>query len=185
VQKKKKKENSVHFILQRRSVATMDDFMKLQEQQSLGVTHVHAWDAFVVRLDGRAFSVFTKQTFGALSKEFKAIMVETARRLMAEFCAGAAATHSDEITLLFPPLCTQAEATELGVREPQRMWSGRTMKMATVMASFAASVFTVSWQKYLGRCVGGIYLLHVLTFFCWGSFAGTPAGRGKELPLGL
>ncbi len=173
MQKKKKKENSVHFILQRRSVATMDDFMKLQEQQSLGVTHVHAWDAFVVRLDGRAFSVF------------KAIMVETARRLMAEFCAGAAATHSDEITLLFPPLCTQAEATELGVREPQRMWSGRTMKMATVMASFAASVFTVSWQKYLGRCVGGIYLLHVLTFFCWGSFAGTPAGRGKELPLGL
>ena len=122
---------------------TLGDCMKHLEDVSAAVARVHPWDTYAIRLDGRAFSSFAKRHFGALSTVFRDMMRHTAGRLMTEFCAEAASTHSDEITLLYPALCSKAEADSLGSAAPQRMWSGRTLKTATVAASFAASVFTV------------------------------------------
>ncbi len=86
-----------------------------------------AWT--VLRLDGRAFTHFTA---GRFAKPFDArlrdLMVAAARSLMEDFHGLYACTHSDEISVLFPP--------------GWRLFDGRVEKLVSVSAGLASAAFT-------------------------------------------
>lgn len=58
-------------------------------------------ESFVVRLDGRSFSKFTKKFFKPFDIIFVKAMCKTMIDLVEEFDAQTGYTHSDEITLIF------------------------------------------------------------------------------------
>ena len=88
----------------------LGDRMKYYEEKSREFESVPPNLPFIVRLDGRCFSKFTRK-FKKLATEtgsklpyfpqFKNAMILTAHHLMHEFGASSAYTHSDEITLIF------------------------------------------------------------------------------------
>lgn len=90
-----------------------------------------AGQPFVVRLDGVAFKTLTAGMAKPFDPRFTQAMMLTARDLMDRSAARLGFCQSDEITLVFGP-----EGSALNI-----MYSGRTMKVASVLASIAAARF--------------------------------------------
>lgn len=90
-----------------------------------------AGQPFVVRLDGVAFKGLTAGMAKPFDPRFTQAMMLTARDLMDRSAARLGFCQSDEITLVFGP-----EVNVLNI-----MYSGRTIKIASVLASIAAARF--------------------------------------------
>ncbi len=120
----------------------LGDRMKYYENESLKITNVSKNSPFIVRIDGRSFSKFTKkfkkdaeQKYNLpYSPEFKRIMILVATDLLHEFKAATVYTHSDEITLIFAPTFTDGEANEY-------IFKGKVFKILTAISSFASVSF--------------------------------------------
>jgi tRNA(His) guanylyltransferase len=122
-----------------------DDFgdrMKAYEAVETGrVFNVHL--PVYARIDGRAFSTFTR----GMAKPFDATLIEamaaTAGSLVRHTHARIGHTQSDEISLVW-----QAEGETSDI-----FFSGKTMKMASVLASLAAATFAsaipAAWRTRL------------------------------------
>lgn len=91
---------------------------------------------FVIRLDGHAFSKFTRGLKKPYDYNLHKVFTVTAMYLMKEFHANAAYTHSDEISLLFYP---QKTKNHDGWCEP--LYGGRIQKMITICASMCTMFF--------------------------------------------
>jgi tRNA(His) guanylyltransferase len=116
---------------------------------------------FIIRLDGRAFSgLFStlktwewrnnKQPY---SVAFQNAMTETAKDLLYEFSPSTVYTHSDEITMIFPALCTYEEYKR-GVRDDGRnisghMFDGQLFKLLSIIPSFTSTRFTYHLEREL------------------------------------
>ncbi|QKF93647.1 tRNAHis guanylyltransferase Thg1 [Fadolivirus algeromassiliense] len=95
---------------------------------------------FVVRLDGRAFSKYTigfKKPFDNL---FQCAMINTMNDLVTEFSVRTGYTHSDEITLVFPEVCTEDEYNN-NTNKATHIYDGRILKICTVLAGYCSSKF--------------------------------------------
>ena len=84
---------------------------------------------YVIRLDGHAFSNFTRGLQKPYDYNFHKAFSNTAMYLMKEFRADTAYTHSDKISLLFYPQRTKKDD---GWREP--LYGGRIQKMISICA---------------------------------------------------
>ena len=71
------------------------------------------YEAFIIRLDGRSFSKFTKKLFKPFDVNFVRAMSYTMKDLVVKFEAQTGYTHSDEITLIFAPTCTLEEYNQV------------------------------------------------------------------------
>lgn len=98
------------------------------------------WDAklpssssYVIRLDGHAFSKFTRHFRKPLDARITQSMVSTTVDLLNEFNAVCGFTQSDEITLVFP-------AANTSTGQPH-IFSGRVQKLASLTSSFASIRF--------------------------------------------
>jgi tRNA(His) guanylyltransferase len=69
-------------------------------------------ESYVIRLDGRSFSKFTKKFVKPFDLVFVKAMCMTMQDLVEEFEAQTGYTHSDEITLIFNAKCTELEEFE-------------------------------------------------------------------------
>ncbi len=84
-----------------------------------------------VRLDGRAFSTFTKGLPRPYDKKLSWIMAEVTKTLMQKMHCDIAYTQSDEISL----------GWFVGAENSQLLFGGRTQKLITVLAGFASAKF--------------------------------------------
>ena len=66
-------------------------------------------ESFIVRLDGRSFSKFTKKFYKPFDIVFVKAMCKTMTDLVDEFDVQTGYTHSDEITLIFNSKCSKEE----------------------------------------------------------------------------
>lgn len=95
------------------------------------------------RIDGRAFSTFTRDMARPFDPFMTRAMVETTKHLVHESHARIGYTQSDEISLVW-----LAESKESDI-----MFSGKVQKMASILASMAAAKFATVipfvWQERL------------------------------------
>lgn len=91
---------------------------------------------FVIRIDGKRFSKFTKGMKQPYCPTFLQTMVSTASKVMDEFGAVTAYTQSDEINLVFMPPENEYAEIHSG---------GKVMKLSSLSAASA----TASFKHYL------------------------------------
>ena len=95
------------------------------------------------RIDGRAFSTFTRGMDRPFDSRMIEAMVETTKHLVHETHARIGYTQSDEISLIW-----LAESAESDI-----LFSGKIQKMASVLASMAAAKFatviSLTWRERL------------------------------------
>lgn len=117
--------------------------MKYYEKLSKKVSKIPSKYPFMIRIDGRAFSKYTqrlrtlsyKKHDLPYSPEFKRCMIMTAHNLLHEFRPATVYTHSDEITLIFPPAIGKDGNY---IEHPH---GGKVNKLISLIASFASTTF--------------------------------------------
>ena len=120
----------------------MDDFgdrMKAYEAIETGRT-IGAQHPVCVRIDGRAFSTFTRGMRRPFDERMSAAMINTAKRLVEKTLPRIAYTQSDEISLIY-----------LGAEGAEPMFGGKQHKITSVLASMAASAFQVEIRRAFGE----------------------------------
>lgn len=95
---------------------------------------------FIIRLDGKNFSKFTKGLKKPFDKNFTNAMVLTMNDLHIKFSPSTVYSHSDEITLIFPPVCSKEEF-DSGDNKSVHPYNGRVLKLCTVTASYCGTRF--------------------------------------------
>lgn len=120
------------------------DRMKYYEKTSRHISCIKPYTPYIIRLDGRAFSKYTKKIKSyamdkyklLYSPEFKKAMLLTANDLLHEFRPATAYTHSDEISLIFD---SQKKLANNEYNE--HIFGGRIDKILSLTASFASVCF--------------------------------------------
>jgi len=109
----------------------IDTLLKEIEQNS--EQSVPRTSAYIIRLDGRAFSTFTEGFQKPFDFNFAQAMILTMNDLITEFLPTTGYSHSDEISLIFPPVENPLLQTHL--------FDGRILKICSVIASFCSVRF--------------------------------------------
>lgn len=110
--------------------------MKAYEEHGFTRAYILPGESFVVRLDGRSFSYFTRNFEKPYDKHMSFAMQTVMRKLTEEFDADLGYTQSDEISLVFFS----------NVNE-QILFAGRVQKLITSMAARASVLFNVEMMK--------------------------------------
>lgn len=92
------------------------------------------YQPYLVRLDGKNFSTFTNGFKSPFDKNFTNSMVVTMNDLVKFTNASTGFCCSDEITLIFPPVCTKEEY-DLKENKTCHLYNGRIIKLNTILAS--------------------------------------------------
>ncbi|KAJ3013549.1 hypothetical protein HKX48_005708 [Thoreauomyces humboldtii] len=135
---------------------------------------------FVVRLDGVAFSTFTKGLVKPFDLRLTKAMADTACDLLTRFTPVTAYVQSDEISLVFPAAGTkesqdptdaelsQGPKKKKAKTQPCHIYTGRMQKVASVTASYASARINYHLSKYnwddLNPVVAERMLSHVAHF---------------------
>lgn len=135
----------------------LGDRMKRYENQIDSKITIGPSESYIVRLDGRSFSKFTKKFVKPFDLVFVKAMCMTMQDLVEEFEAQTGYTHSDEITLIFNAKCTELEELEYmelknnqdlmnlssnKLRElPNHMFRGRVQKILSLISSYCSVRF--------------------------------------------
>lgn len=115
---------------------------------------------FAVRLDGCKFSGWTgklhRREGEAFNADFFEVMVEVTRALVHRFGASTGYTHSDEITLVFPPQMhissdNDADSKKTVIKLPP--FGGKVQKLVSVTAAYATMVFNERMQARIKRAL--------------------------------
>jgi tRNA(His) guanylyltransferase len=95
---------------------------------------------FVIRLDGKNFSKFTRGFKKPFDRLFVQAMVLTMNDMVEKYNGVTGYCHSDEITLVFNQACTKEEF-EAGENTSVHAHDGRVVKLCTVMAGYCSVRF--------------------------------------------
>lgn len=109
-------------------------------------TQIESPKCFIIRLDGRCFSKFTKRfktKESPFDPKFAKAMIWTMLDLVKKFGAKTGYTHSDEISLIFTPDYNEYRKT-FGYQ-----FNGRIQKLLSLMASFCSVRFAYHFAKIL------------------------------------
>lgn len=125
----------------------LDERMKYYEIISRSFNVIPQESQFLIRLDGRAFSNFTKKLLNLeedntkpYSEKFQKVMILTAETLQKQFKCATSYTHSDEITLIF----------NHPNQESEHLFGGRVDKLLSLTASCAGSAFLYNLMSFFG-----------------------------------
>lgn len=108
-------------------------------------THLNPAQPWIARLDGHAFSKFTRGFDKPFDKLLAESMYKTMEDLLIEFNATTAYTQSDEISLIFP---VQLDKEGIPVH---RMYNGRVQKIASLLAGFCSMRFLYNLQNVIAQ----------------------------------
>jgi len=106
---------------------------------------VKPYDPFVLKLDGVTFSTYTQGFIKPFDKVFRKSMKETMNDLLKYTNASTGYTQSDEIILIFPPVCTKEEYDNK--KNIVHLRNGRVLKLCSVIASYCSTTFYLNIQK--------------------------------------
>jgi len=112
--------------------------MKEYEKQQLH--YIPSSEPFIVRLDGNSFSKFTKQMKKPFDDNFLKAMCLTASDLLLKFQPSTAYTHSDEITLIFPPALTKEDIAEGNITKTH-LFNGKHSKIISLTSAYCSVRF--------------------------------------------
>lgn len=113
------------------------------------------YEFFIVRLDGRSFSKFTKKFSKPFDIVFVKAMCKTMVDLVKKFDVQTGYTHSDEITLIFNSKCSKEEYQSFlsGLVEKKdiqiHLFDGRIQKILTLLSSFCSVRFNYHLNKLI------------------------------------
>ena len=116
---------------------SLGDRMKEYEKNQL--QFILPTEPFIVRLDGNSFSKFTKQMKKPFDDNFMKAMCLTTGDLLDKFHPSTIYTHSDEITLIFPPALTKEDINE-GVNKVH-LFNGKHSKIISLTSSYCSIRF--------------------------------------------
>lgn len=102
---------------------------------------------FVIRLDGKSFSSFTRGLERPYDPNMSELMILTTRALVSEFGALVGYTQSDEISLGF---YLPADS------ESQYMFDGSFQKLESLTAAYATVIFNAELSNYLPQKLGSL-----------------------------
>ncbi|VBB18018.1 tRNAHis guanylyltransferase [Yasminevirus sp. GU-2018] len=134
-----------------KTIMGLGDRMKSYETTEV----VPPYQAFIVRADGNCFSKFTSGFPKPFDSGFLNAVVKTGNGVMDHFNAKTVFSCSDEITLVFPAICTKAEYDELVAKGeknlPTHTYSGRRTKIETLVASKCSVLFNIYMLEELNK----------------------------------
>lgn len=125
----------------------LGDRIKSLEEKSLSAVYVSPTNGFILRLDGRSFSKFTKPMIKPFDMCFSEAMMKTMYDLTKEFSCSTGYTHSDEITLFFSP----HEIADDPSRQSEHPFGGKVSKLLSTSAGFASTSFFINLIESLKR----------------------------------
>ena len=118
--------------------------MHTYEEASRGIPRIPPYRPFIIRLDGKNFSAFTKKYFQKpFDSQFSDTMIKTGQDLLTYFRPSTVYLCSDEISLVFPALCDK----ETWSKDPKRythFHGGRVDKLLSTIASYTGLRFFVN-----------------------------------------
>jgi tRNA(His) guanylyltransferase len=123
-----------------KSKLSLPQRMKLYEIESEKISKINSYDNYIIRIDGRCFSNFTRYFSKPFDENFSEIMLKTAINLLNEFHPTSIHVQSDEISMVFKKAGTKEECDI----EPERhhhAFGGRITKLLSISASYASSKF--------------------------------------------
>lgn len=118
---------------------TLQDRMKIYEHNNKGDTLL-PYKPFIARLDGVNFSKYTQGFNKPYDMLFRTVMILTMNDLVDKFKSSTGYTQSDEITLVFPMVCTKEEYDKK-INKTYHYRKGRKIKICSIFASFCTSRF--------------------------------------------
>lgn len=119
-------------------IVSIGDRIKLYEKTY--ELKIPPYQAFIVRLDGKNFSKFTNGFKRPFDQLFTSTMINTTNDLVKKFNPTTGYTHSDEISLIFPPVCTKEEYDNKE-NKSTHLFNGRVMKLCSILAGYCSSRF--------------------------------------------
>lgn len=122
----------------RASFKTMSDHQKYFEGRE-AARELMPGLPFLIRLDGRAFSTFTRGLTRPYDLGMSQAMIDTTNYLVKTFQPSIAYTQSDEISLAFPNNDLQKNM----------LFGGRIQKLCSIVAATATAQFSKSLVKHL------------------------------------
>lgn len=134
---------------------TLSDRMKRYEHEIDGNLKIFPYESFIVKLDGRSFSKFTKKFYKPFDVVFIKAMCKTMIDLVKEFDVQTGYTHSDEITLIFDSKCSKLEYNNILADDEGKthiknhMFNGRIQKILTLISSFCSVRFNYHLDKLI------------------------------------
>lgn len=137
-------------------IESLGDRMKKYENNVDSQIIIKPTESFLIRLDGRSFSKFTKRFKKPFDVIFIKVMGLTTIDLIEEFEAQTGYTHSDEITLIFNSKCTELQEFEYLesktklTKLPNHMFNGRIQKILTLISSYCSVRFNYHLEKLIG-----------------------------------
>jgi tRNA(His) guanylyltransferase len=145
-------------------IATLGDRMKKYEDENTK-PNIRPCDSFIVRLDGRSFSKFTKRLVKPFDILFVKAMCLTTKDLVKEFDAQTGYTHSDEITLIFNSKCSNDEFLDhmdyfdrskngkckcrTNIYITNHLFNGRIHKILSLISSYCSVRFNYHLEKLI------------------------------------
>jgi len=116
-----------------------DYFKDLEKRNEIIVLPYYG---ILMRLDGKNFSNFTSGFKKPFDKLLTNALVRTVYSLIDKTNAKTAFCCSDEITLVFPPLCTKEEfENDTNINKPVHTYSGRVVKLCSIYGSYCSIYF--------------------------------------------
>ena len=139
----------------------LGDRMKRYESIIDNLIIIKPCETFIIRLDGRSFSKFTKKFHKPFDIVFIKAMGLTTLDLIKEFDAQTGYTHSDEITLIFNSKCSEYQYLEYLKKKfanllkkdvkslPIHMYNGRIQKILSLVSSYCSVRFNYHLVKLI------------------------------------
>ena len=116
----------------------LGDFIKRFYESPETSRAANPYGPLILRIDGRAFSTFTRGMEKPHDEKLSAAMIETAKHLVEHFKAHVGYVQSDEITLI---LVNEGELSQFP-------FGGKFQKLCSVAASLAAAKFSQCLPEY-------------------------------------
>ena len=109
---------------------------------------ISPYNPYIIRLDGKNFSKFTKGFKKPFDILFVNAMVETMNDLVNKYNAATGYTHSDEITLIFKSACTKEEY-DSEESNSCHCFNGRVIKLCSVISGYCSVRFAHHLQNIM------------------------------------
>jgi tRNA(His) 5'-end guanylyltransferase len=124
----------------KKSELSLPTRMKVYERVSESISRINSYDNYIIRIDGRCFSKFTKYFSKPFDENFSEIMLKTANNLLHEFHPTLIHVQSDEISMVFKKAGSYEECN-IEPEKHQHVFGGRISKLLSVSSSLASSKF--------------------------------------------
>lgn len=142
------------YILPKKEEITdkLSDRMKKYELEN--EHKIKPYELFIVRLDGKCFSTFTKKFKKPFDEIFVKAMALTTKDLIEYFDAQTGYTHSDEITLIFNAKCTKDQFDNNTILTVDHNYNGRIEKIISLISSYCSVRFNFHINNIINNYEG-------------------------------